>query len=315
MLKRGKAAGYDESTPEMIQSLGERGLEILTELLNEVWREERVPREWEVGIVIPLFKKGDCNECGNYRGITLLSVVLKMYERILERRLRRILDQQLEESQSGFRKGRGTQDHIFPLKQLLEKRHLQNKNLYLGFIDIQKAFDSVPRRKVWQSLRQRGVQGKLINNIQSIYKTSRNYVRRDNSQSEEFLTRDGLRQGGVLSPALFIMVMDDVAKEVQPEVKKMHVGYRNMEAVGISECIFADDLVLLASNEDDLQRSMGAWKDALARRNMQVNKEKTKVMVVGKENIGVKVKLDGTVLEQVFGGSYTRKWKTGGRDK
>ena len=298
-LKRGKAAGYDRITPEMMQSLGDRGMKVLTELFNRIWKKEKIPEDWEVGVVIPLFKKGDGSDCNNYRGITLLSVVLKVYERILEKRLRRIIESQLDESQSGFRKGRSTHDHIFTLKQLIEKRHRQNKALYLGFIDIQKAFDSVQRGRVWQSLQQRGVPAKLRGNIQCIYRRTRNYVRRDNAQSEEFVTEGGLRQGGVLSPALFIIIMDDILKEVKSKIRQIHVGYRNMKAVSISECLFADDLVILAGSEIELQKNMETWRESLAERNMKINIEKTKVMVVGKENKDVKVEMDGMTLQQV----------------
>ena len=271
----------------------------MTKLFNRIWKEEKIPRDWEVGVILPLIKRGDNTDCNNYRGITLLSVVSKVYERILEKRLKRILDSQLEEAQSGFRKGRSTHDHIFTLKQLIEKRQRQNRDLYLGFIDIQKAFDSVQRKRVWQSLQQRGVPPKLRRNIQSIYDVTRNYVRKDNAQSEEFLTKDGLRQGGVLSPALFIMIMDDVLKEVKPKISQVHVGYRNMKPIGISECLFADDLVILARSEVELQSNIETWRVALSKRNMKINMEKTRVMVVGKERKNVKIEVDGRKLQQV----------------
>ena len=128
MLKRGKAAGHDNITAEMLQNMGENGLEMLTELFNKIWEEERIPKDWEVGIVIPLFKKGNISNCSNYRGITLLSVVLEVYERIMEKRVREILDKQLKESQSDFRKGRSCQDHIFTLKQISEKIMYMSKS-------------------------------------------------------------------------------------------------------------------------------------------------------------------------------------------
>ena len=98
MLKRGKVAEHDNITAEMLQNMGENGLEMLTELFNKIWEEERIPKDWEVGIVIPLIKKGDISDCSNYRGITSLSVVLKVYERIMEKRVREILNKQLGES-------------------------------------------------------------------------------------------------------------------------------------------------------------------------------------------------------------------------
>ena len=85
----------------------------------------------------------------------------------------------------------------------------------MSFVDLLKAFDSVPRKQSWQSLRKIGIKTKLRNNIEAIYEVTRNYVRKDKEQTEEFVTIDGLRQGGALSPTLFTMTMDDVVKEIK----------------------------------------------------------------------------------------------------
>lgn len=154
-LKRGKAAGHDSLTSEMIKNMQENGMEVLTRLFNRIWNEQKIPEEWEIGILLPIHKKGDNRVCNNYRGITLLSVMLKTYERILEKRLQSIIEIQLEEPQSGFRKGRGIQDHIFTLKQIIEKN--PNSKIHVAFIDIEKAFDSIPRNEIWNSLRKRNV--------------------------------------------------------------------------------------------------------------------------------------------------------------
>ena len=110
--ERGKAAGHDNITAEMLQNMGENWLEMLAGLFNKIWEEERIPKYLEVGILILLLRKGDISNCSDYKGITLLSVVLKVYERIMEKRVREILDKQLEESQSVFRKGMNCQEYI-----------------------------------------------------------------------------------------------------------------------------------------------------------------------------------------------------------
>lgn len=152
-IKIGKAAGHDRISPEMIKNIGERSIEVLTKLFNKIWTEERIPQDWEIGIILPIFKKGDYRECKNYRGITMISVIAKMYERILDNRLKLQIETQLEDSQSGFRKGRGVQDHIFTIKQIMEKR--ENNNTYMAFIDLEKAFDSVPKKLIWESLKKK----------------------------------------------------------------------------------------------------------------------------------------------------------------
>ncbi|KAI3374131.1 hypothetical protein L3Q82_005986 [Scortum barcoo] len=107
-LLGGKAPGVDEIRPEYLKSLDVVGLSWLTRLCNIAWRLGTVPLEWQTGVVVPLFKKGDRRVCSNYRGITLLSLPGKVYARVLERRIRPIVDPQIQEEQCGFRPGRGT---------------------------------------------------------------------------------------------------------------------------------------------------------------------------------------------------------------
>ena len=88
------------------------------------------------------------------------------------------------------------------------------------FIDILKVFDSVPRKQIWQSLKKREIKTKLRNNIKAIYEVTRNYVKKDKEQSEEFVTKEGLRQGGALSPILFIMIMMMLQKKSSQKSSK-----------------------------------------------------------------------------------------------
>nr|CAH7736536.1 unnamed protein product [Callosobruchus chinensis] len=116
-LKRGKSAGHDGIAAEMLKHMGDSGTEMFTELLNKAWEEKQVPDDWKIGIIIPIYKKGDSMDCNNYRGITLLSVPSKVYERLLDKKLREHIERDLDGAQSGFRKGHSIQDHIFTIKQ------------------------------------------------------------------------------------------------------------------------------------------------------------------------------------------------------
>lgn len=146
--------------------------------------------------------------------------------------------------------------------------------------------------------RERGVNEKLCMNISSVYKNTRNYIRTGNLHSEEFTTAEGLRQGGVLSPILFNIVMDDILKEVKTKVRRLKVGYRNMEIVTIGECVFADDVAIFANNEKDIQHNLEVWQDALKKRNLKINIDKTRVMKIGNSNITSPVELNGNKVEQ-----------------
>lgn len=298
-IKRGKAPGHDGINPDMLKQIGNKGTKLLHEVIKKAWAEERIPEDWNIGVIIPIYKKGDKKNCGNYRGITLLSTVLKIYERILEKRLRTHIEQHLSTSQSGFRRGCSTQDHVFTIKEITHKTISQGKEAYLAFLDLEKAFDSVSQQKIWESLNKRGVNSKLLRTIKSLYKNNTSYVRKQNWRSDIFDTNKGLRQGGVMSPLLFIILMDDVIKQTAEKTKKLEVGYRKLHRTVVSECAFADDVVVLAKTEKDLQHNLDLWTEALQDRRLKINIQKTKVMTISKEERTINIKINGKQVEQV----------------
>ena len=109
-MKKGRAPGIDEKRVEMVMAAGESGISWTKRLLNTCMRQGKVPEEWRTGLIVPIWKKGDVQNPGKYRGITLLSHTMKLLERILDVRIRKKIEQELGEEQQGFRKGRGTTD-------------------------------------------------------------------------------------------------------------------------------------------------------------------------------------------------------------
>ena len=122
-LKNGKAGGDSNILPEMIKAAccKEDFLAMLLDLIHTVWEERRVPRDWSNAILIPIPKKGDRSRCDNWRGIALLEVVGKVVARVLQDRLQQLAEEELPESQCGFRKCRGCMDMMFTLRQVMEK--------------------------------------------------------------------------------------------------------------------------------------------------------------------------------------------------
>ena len=147
-MKNGKAVGPDDIPVEVWKCLGEIALEFLTKLYNRTMESERMPEEWRDSILIPIFKnKGDIQSCSNYRGIKLISHSMKLWERVVERRLRSELT--FSEQQYGFMPGKSTTDALFALRVLMEKYREGQKELHCVFVDLEKS--------VWQGAKRRGV--------------------------------------------------------------------------------------------------------------------------------------------------------------
>ena len=153
-------------------------------------------------------KKGDLKDCNNWRGITLLSVPGKVMAGIILDRIKTAIDNTLRQQQAGFRKGRSCCEQIFILRQIVEKATALDTNLLINFIDFKKAFDCLHRPSVWNIIKSYGIPENIIKIIKSLYEGSRCAVRVDGRLGDWFEIITGVRQGCLLSPLLFIIVMD-----------------------------------------------------------------------------------------------------------
>ena len=162
-LKNEKAAGTDRIIGEVLKKGGEMLRLAVWNMCYEAWRLEQVPRDWMQGVIFPLYKDGDNRDPLNYRGITLLSIVGKVYNRVLTERLTQFAEREgggIVEEQGGFRPGRGTEDQLFVLTEILRGRGSQ-RTTYTAFIDVKKAYDTVWRNGLWRRLWEEGVRGKM----------------------------------------------------------------------------------------------------------------------------------------------------------
>ena len=152
-LKRRKATGIDgipnEAWIEGIEQLKEE----LKIYLNKVWKEGQFTEEWETGKIKPIYKKGKKEEVSNYRGITLMGTGYKIYAEVLRNRLNEQLEKEgkLDDTQFGFRKGRGTVNAVYTLKKMIGGEIAKEKGRVWGFLaDIKVAFDKVKREEIWK---------------------------------------------------------------------------------------------------------------------------------------------------------------------
>ncbi|KAK3561697.1 hypothetical protein QTP86_012539 [Hemibagrus guttatus] len=283
-MKSGKAVGPDDIPVEVWKCLGEAAVEFLTSLFNRVLESEKMPEEWRRSVLVLIFKnKGDVQSCSNYRGIKLMSHTMKLWERVVEARLRKVVE--ICEQQYGFMPRKSTTDAIFALRILMEKYRDGQRELHCVFVDLEKAYDRVPREELWYCMRKSGVAEKYVRVVQDMYERSRTVVRCAVGQTEEFNVEVGLHQGSALSPFLFAIVMDQLSEEVRQESPWT--------------MMFADDIVICSESREQVEENLERWRFVLERRGMKVSRSKTEYMCVnGREGSGT-VRLQGEEVKKV----------------
>ena len=239
-----------------------------------------------------IYKKGNRSECNNYRGISITSSIGKLYERILTARIE---EQAIEmEEQSGFRPGRSCVDNIFTIKQLAEKMLARGMELHVGFIDLRKAFDSVPLQKLWVAMKEAGISNVYINAVKAMYRENQATVKIGNHTSEAFSQTKGVKQGSCLSPALFKIYLNSVLKQWKKKCSPMGIWVKDTHLYTI---LFADDQVVLAEDQQDLTYMINKLTEEYDKWGLQINMQKTQYMSIGGR--GEDIETEGGIIKNV----------------
>ena len=240
----------------------------------KVWRHEQIPRDWNRGLIIKLPKKGNLKECKNWRGITLLSIVAKILGKIIIDRIRDGVDCRLRKEQAGYRKGRGTTEQVFILRNIIEQVDEWQATLYLNFIDFEKAFDSIHRESMWIILSKYGIPEKIIRIVRVFYEDYECAVEDQGEICSWFRIKTGVKQGCNMSGFLFLIVMDWIMNR---SVGQGENGIRWKFTSKLDDLDFADDTVLLSSTRQQLQNKTARIDREAKRVGLKINVDKTKV--------------------------------------
>jgi hypothetical protein len=300
-MRRNKAPGICKITAEMLQNTGTCTTTWLHRVITTVWKMEKVPADWRKAIIIPIHKKGDRQECGNSRGISLLSVPGKVFARVILNRIAERVDGVLRENQCGFRKGRGCSDQIFLIRQIIEKKIEYNEETVMCFIDFAQAYDSVWRTGAWHIMEKYGIHAKLVRLIKNLYDTTMACVRLEGEETEWFEIETGFKQGCILSPISFNMVLDYIMKRLE----KLHNLGENSKPENTEDAEYADDACIIAECLMRIMEVMAALVEESEKFGLKMNYSKTKIMPIGKnETSWPTVKLAGHDVEVVRSFTY-----------
>jgi Reverse transcriptase (RNA-dependent DNA polymerase) len=173
-----------------------------------------------------------------------MSHIMEFWERVIEHRLRKLTT--VSKNQFGFMPGRSTMEAIFLIRQLMERHREQKNDIHMIFIDLEKAYDKIPRNIMWWALKRKLVPTKYVTLIKDMYTNAVTYVRACDSESDTFPIKIGLHQGSALSPYIFTLVMDEITKGIQEDIPWC--------------MLFADDVVLIDESRIRVNQKLELWR-------------------------------------------------------
>ena len=280
-LKNKKATGIDQIPNEILK------LPVIHETLKDLFQlyfdTGIVPKVWTEAIIKPLPKspENDPKIPLNYRGISLLSCVGKLYTSILNSRLGKFLENNnlISEEQNGFRSKRSCSEHIFSLHSIVQGKISKKEKVYTTFVDFSKAFDGVDRSLLYFKMLEKGIDGKMYNTIKALYRLTTACIDINGFITPTFNTLFGVRQGDSMSPTLFSIYINDLANKLKETNYGIKIGTQRVPIL-----LYADDIALMAEKEEDMQELLNILHIWCQKWKMNLNMTKTKFMVFRNKN-------------------------------
>ena len=273
--KTKKSSGIDNIPNEVIKN--PKVLHALFKLYECCFQNCFVPSMWLKTVIKPIPKNSEKDPYVplNYRGISLISCVCKIYSSFLNIRLNNYLENNdiLVDNQNGFRSNRSCEDHVFVLSSVIKNRLTKNKPTFAAFIDLSKAFDSINRDLLFHKLLVNNINGHFYFAVKALYDRTQSCVNLKTVVTDWFNTYSGVRQGDNLSPTLFNLFMNDLAKELN--LLKLGISLDDLHLCCL---LYADDIVLISDSEDKLQKMLNHFHNWCFKWQMQINISKSKIV-------------------------------------
>ena len=277
--KNKKAAGSDGLVSEFLKYSNGHLDCPLSALFNFILNSGEYPDMWSEGLVNPIHKKESKTEPGNYRKITVLPALGKLFDTILNSRLTSIKEilQSYDRLQFGFKEKHGSVDNAFILNSIIDINKARGRPTYVCYIDLKSAFDMIIRDALLWKLRRQGVKGNFFAVISSMFKKAKSTVKWAGDLGETFENLCGVLQGGVSSPQLFKLFLEDLVQYLDKSC-----GIQVNTEV-ICHLLLADDLALISETRAGLQKLLDGFSAFCKQWHLVVNMDKTKFSVFNKE--------------------------------
>ena len=266
-----KSPGPDSIHPRVMKETAEAVSHPLTIIFNKSLQEGKVPDDWKIAHVTAIFKKGKHTSPGNYRPVSLTSIICKLLESIIRDRLMEFLDARslLSEDQHGFRSGRSCVTQLLEIIEIWSSMLDEGGSIDVVYLDFRKAFDSVPHQRLLKKAEAYGIRGKLLLWIESFLTGRKQRVIVNGGKSTWADVVSGIPQGSVLGPILFLIFIDDLPDSIEGLVK-----------------IFADDTKVFSAIHDEedsksLQKDLDSLSEWSDKWQLRFNVSKCGVMYYG----------------------------------
>ncbi|KAI5728841.1 hypothetical protein M8J77_021978 [Diaphorina citri] len=301
-LSNGKACGSDNIPAEFLKLSDQSSLTLITDMINVMYKTGNILSDFLSSTFITLPKVNKAKNCSQFRTISLISHASKILLQLIKQRINGQIENSLSETQMGFRAGKGCRDALTVMRILLEKNINKDKDVFVAFIDYEKAFDNINHEKLIKILQKINIPKPDIRLIVSLYWGQNGKVRTSTGTSEEFQILKGVRQGCIISPLLFNVYAEQIIKEAFQGVQ---LGI-SLNGRIINNLRYADDLVLLANTKQDLVTLLENLHESSIKYNMKININKSKVMLVSKKanRRTPKIEIDNQTLEGVNNYKY-----------
>jgi hypothetical protein len=298
-MKNDRAVGIDNIPIEFFKYTGCTEIkELILFFFNKCLMEGTVPNIMKDVTIKMIFKKGDTNNLNNYRGISLLSHLGKLLERLLYNRLNKISEKNnwIPNSQNGFRNNRSTVDSIFLSNMIGSLCKENNLITYKIYMDLVKAYDKVNHNLMWSILYKLGVPNIFLSLVKNLYYDVNVFTNENMEDSFKFC--NGLKQGSILSPLLFNIFFGVVINAINIKIKKMGISlifkkdidifdipnikknkYDKVKEFNLWNILFADDTLIFANSQEDLQKFIDIFNEVISAFGLELSYEKSEVMI------------------------------------